>query len=284
MDIVKTISETRQLVSNARKAGKIIGFVPTMGALHVGHASLIDVAAAKCDFVVVSIFVNPTQFGPSEDLDKYPRTLDEDAKLCAEHGANLIFAPEVSEMYPDKIVSWIDVEQITDSLCGQFRPDHFRGVTTVCAKLFNIVLADYAFFGQKDAQQVAVIKRMVTDLNMPLEIIACPTIRDKDGRATSSRNKYLSESQRNDALLISKALFKCADSVKQGTYDTNELIAQMADILAKSPNIELQYIEIVDTENLRKIDKITDKALVAIAAFAGKTRLIDNILLDLNNL
>jgi len=284
MDIVKTISELRQHVTAARSQGKTIGFVPTMGALHIGHASLIKAACEKCDYVVVSIFVNPTQFGPSEDLEKYQRDLDADVKICTDCRADIIFAPTVAEMYPGELITWVDVEKITESLCGESRPGHFRGVTTVCAKLFNIVCPDYAFFGQKDAQQVTVIKRMVADLNMPLEIVTCPTVRDNDGLATSSRNKYLTEIQRKDALLISKSLLKCLQLVEKGNCDAALLKNEICKTMTISPDIKVQYVAIVDPETLQEIDSITDKALVAIAVNIGDTRLIDNILIDLNNL
>ena len=283
MKIVKTIADVRKYVSDARSEGKSVGFVPTMGAMHVGHASLIDVAVKKCDYVVVSIFVNPTQFGPTEDLEKYPRNLDADAALCKEHGADLIFAPEVNQMYPDQLITWVDVENITATLCGSFRPGHFRGVTTVCAKLFNIVGPDFAFFGQKDAQQVVVIRQMVADLNMPLEIVTCPIIRDADGLATSSRNKYLSESERKDALLLSKSLFMCRDLYQQGTKQANKLISAIRNVLSESENVKIQYIEIVNPQNLTPVEQIDDTGLVAIAAHVGSTRLIDNILLGLHD-
>jgi pantoate--beta-alanine ligase len=284
MDIITSISGTRELVFNARKQGKTIGFVPTMGALHPGHASLIDAAVKRCDYVVVSIFVNPTQFGPDEDFDKYPRDLRADSVLCETHGADLIFAPHVHEMYPERLNTWVDVENITDTLCGKFRSGHFRGVTTVCSKLFNIVMPDYAFFGQKDVQQVAVIRRMVADLNIPLEVVSCQTVRDPDGLATSSRNKYLTNEQRQDALLISRALFGCLEAVKQGTRDSEKLIVQMKNMLLSSDKVDIQYIEIVDPSDLTPIETIKESTVVAIAAFVGQTRLIDNILVDLRDL
>jgi len=191
MEIAKTIESVRSLVKAARSRGKKIGFVPTMGALHIGHISLIEAAVKTCDFVVVSIFVNPTQFGPGEDLEKYPRPIDADLEICRKGGVNVVFAPTAEQMYPAENLTWVDVEKLTEPLCGQSRPWHFRGVTTVCAKLFNIVAPDIAFFGQKDAQQAIVIKRMAADLNMPLEIVICPTIRQPDGLAVSSRNQYL---------------------------------------------------------------------------------------------
>lgn len=284
MDIVNKISEVRQRIRNARSEGKTIGLIPTMGALHIGHASLIKAAYDKCDYVVVSIFVNPTQFGPSEDYDKYPRDLNADALVCRQNGADIIFAPTVEEMYPEELISWVTVEKITNTLCGKSRPGHFKGVTTVCAKLFNIVCPDYAFFGQKDAQQAAVINRMVTDLNMPLEIVICPTVRDSDGLATSSRNKYLTKNQRTNALLISKSLLKCLQMVQNGVHETKTLKSEIRKTLEISPDIDIQYIAITDVETLEEFDIITENALVAIAVKIGTTRLIDNVLIDLNNL
>ncbi|MBN1456258.1 MAG: pantoate--beta-alanine ligase [Sedimentisphaerales bacterium] len=282
MDIVKTIDLLRSAVQKGRAEGKSIGFVPTMGALHKGHVSLIETAIKKCDVVVVSIFVNPTQFGPNEDLDKYPRDLEGDAKICEQAGADIIFAPDVNEMYPDKIITWVEVEGLTNNLCGKFRPGHFKGVTTVCAKLFNIVCPDTAFFGQKDVQQAIVIKRMVKDLNMPLEIKVCPTMREESGLAISSRNQYLSESEKKEAALIYAALGKCEGMVGEGVSDCSKLTDAMRGVLGKSPNINVEYISIVDIETLEDIDNITSKALVAMAVKIGATRLIDNIIVDTN--
>lgn len=281
MEVVKTIKEVRAAVSSARADGKRIGFVPTMGALHAGHVSLIDRAVADCDFVVVSIFVNPTQFGPNEDFDKYPRDLDVDAAICEKAGADVIFAPSASEMYPSQNSTWVDVEGITDHLCGASRAGHFRGVTTVCTKLFNIVCPDQAFFGQKDAQQAIVIKRMVADLNMPLEIVVCPTVRHEDGLALSSRNKYLSDAERKDALLISKALKACAKAIVCGENDAEKLVALMKSIISGGA-VNIEYLSIVDTRTLENVSEIEGQVLVAIAAKVGKTRLIDNIFVDLN--
>ncbi len=202
MEVAKTIESVRSLVETARSGGKIIGLVPTMGALHVGHISLIEAAVEKCGFVVVSIFVNPTQFVPGEDFEKYPRPLEADLEICKKAGTDVVFAPTPEQMYPAENVTWVSVEKLTESLCGQFRPGHFRGVTTVCTKLFNIVAPDIAYFGQKDAQQAIVIRRMAADLNMPFEIVICPTAREPNGLAISSRNKYLTERQKKDAANI----------------------------------------------------------------------------------
>jgi len=282
MEIAKTIESVRQLVKAGRSKGKNIGLVPTMGALHIGHISLIEAAVKKCDFVVVSIFVNPTQFGPGEDFEKYPRPLDADLKICRKAGVDVVFVPTQEQMYPSENLTWVNVEKLTESLCGQSRPIHFRGVTTVCAKLFNIVAPDIAFFGQKDAQQAIVIKRMVADLNMPLEIVICPTVRRPDGLAVSSRNKYLTEEQKKDATLIYRALQKCCEMIDAGTTDSEMIIAEMRKILSRAPSIEIEYVNIVDAESLQNLDEIAGKVLVAVAARIGPARLIDNILVDVS--
>jgi pantoate--beta-alanine ligase len=281
METAKTIKAVRELVDKARKDGKTIGFVPTMGALHEGHISLIDAAVRRCDYVVVSIFVNPTQFAPCEDFDEYPRDFAGDLSKCEQAGVDVVFAPTADQMYPQENLSWVNLEKITNNLCGLSRPAFFRGVATVCMKLFNIVRPDVAFFGQKDAQQAIVIKRMVRDLNMPLVIEVCPTVREKDGLALSSRNQYLTEQQRKDALLINKALKKCNEMVQSGQRDCVSLVAAMREILNRGTHVEIDYIKIVDTETVEDIEQIGLKALVAVAAKVGKTRLIDNIIIDL---
>ena len=282
MEIAKTIQSVRKLVKAARSEGKKIGFVPTMGALHIGHISLMEAAAKRTDFVVVSIFVNPTQFGPGEDFKKYPRPFDDDLEICRKHEVDVVFAPPPQEVYPTENLAWVNVEKLTEPLCGQFRPGHFRGVTTVCAKLFNIVAPDIGFFGQKDAQQAIVIKRMVADLNMPLEIVVCPTIRQPDGLAVSSRNQYLTDQQKKDATLIYKSLQKCQKMIESGVTETKEIIGQMRKILNQIPSAKIEYISIVDAETLENIDKIAGKVLAAVAVKVGSTRLIDNILVDMN--
>jgi pantoate--beta-alanine ligase len=279
MKVAKTIESVRHLVKAARIAGKKIGFVPTMGALHKGHISLIEAAKKKCDFVVVSIFVNPTQFGPGEDFAKYPRPIEADLKMCRKAGVDVVFAPTPREMYSDEILSSVIVEKLSKLLCGKFRPGHFRGVATVCAKLFNIVLPDVAYFGRKDAQQAIVIKRMVADLNMPLKIVVCPTVREKNGLAMSSRNQYLTPQQKKDAAYIYKSLQKCRQMIKQGVRDTKKITAEMRKVLKQIPSAEIQYISIVDAETLRNIDRVTGKVLAAVAVKVGSTRLIDNIFL-----
>ncbi len=282
MEAVKKIQTVRGLVNSARSKGKTIGFVPTMGALHVGHISLIESAIERCDFVVVSIFVNSTQFGPGEDFEKYPRPIEVDLEICRKAGVDVVFAPQPSEIYPCENLTWVNVEKLTDKLCGQSRAEHFRGVTTVCAKLFNIVAPDMAFFGQKDAQQAIVIKRMVADLNMPLEIIVCPTVRCKNGLAVSSRNQYLTAEQKKDAALIYKSLQKCQEQIESGIIESEQIIAQMREILEQVPAIKVEYTSIVDAETLQPVREIKCKVLVAVAAKIGDTRLIDNIMVDLS--
>ncbi len=283
MDIVNTVAEVRQKIKAARFAAKFIGLVPTMGALHAGHGSLITRAVTECDTVVVSIFVNPTQFGPGEDLDRYPRTLETDAKYCEKLGASLIFAPSPEAMYPQPQLAWVDVETLPEGLCGASRPGHFRGVTTVCAKLFNIVQPDFAYFGQKDAQQAVLIQRMVRDLNLPLEIRLCPIVREKDGLALSSRNRYLSQSERKKAVCLFQSLQRCRQLVEGGQRDVSVLRKAMAESFAL-PEVSIEYIEIVDPETLQEQSEIQDRSLVAVAARVGATRLIDNIEIDLSNL
>jgi pantoate--beta-alanine ligase len=280
MEVAKTIESVRRLLKAARSKSKIIGLVPTMGALHIGHISLIEAAVEKCDFVIVSIFVNPTQFGPGEDFKKYPRPLKADLKICRNAEVDVVFAPTPEQMYPAENLTWVNVEKLTEPLCGQFRPGHFRGVTTVCAKLFNIVAPDIAFFGQKDAQQAIVIRQMVADLNMPLEIVICPTIREPNGLAVSSRNQYLTEQQKKDAANIYKSLQRCRQMIDAGVKETTEIIAEMRKILQQVPSIEIEYVSIVDAETLQNVDKIAGKVLSAVAVRIGPARLIDNILMD----
>lgn len=280
MRVVHTISEVRQSVLGMKKQGAKVGLVPTMGALHAGHGSLIEAAMAECDFVVVTIFVNPTQFGPGEDLDKYPRTLNEDAAYCEKLGADLIFAPSAEEMYPESQLTWVEVEGLTGGLCGAKRPGHFRGVTTVCAKLFNIVQPDIAYFGQKDAQQAIIIQRMVRDLNMSLDIQVCPIIRESDGLAMSSRNKYLSLDERKRATCLYKALMLCRAQIDAGQHEAEVLTTCMSEIINQSGG-RIDYIEIIDAETLDPVAVIKGRVLIALAVFFGPTRLIDNLLIDL---
>jgi len=280
MDVAGSIEAVRSKVGAARRRGERIGLVPTMGALHAGHMSLIETARRSCEYVVVSIFVNPTQFGAGEDLAKYPRSLESDLAMCEESGVDVVFAPSVEEMYGSENLTWVTVEKLTGALCGRFRPGHFRGVTTVCAKLFNIVWADVAFFGQKDAQQAIVIKRMVSDLNMPLEIVVCPTVREASGLAVSSRNKYLGEHEREEAALIYESLRKCREMVESGVDEVKAIIEAMREVLGKSPDIKIEYVEIVDAESLERLERVRGRVLAAAAVRLGAARLIDNIVVD----
>ncbi|MCU0916620.1 MAG: pantoate--beta-alanine ligase [Planctomycetes bacterium] len=280
MQIAATITEIRALVSQARKAGRTVGFVPTMGALHAGHVALIQAAVEQCDFVVVSLFVNPTQFGPGEDFEKYPRPLDQDLALCRAHGADAVFAPGRTEMYPRQNLTWVSVEKVSEPLCGRFRPGHFRGVATVCTKLFSIVGPDLAFFGQKDAQQVAVIQRMVADLNLPLEIVVCPTVREPDGLALSSRNQYLSPQERKEATVIYRALCRAAGLIRAGETDVAKITEQMHEVLRQVPALRIEYASVADAESLAELRQARGRVLVAVAGRLGSTRLIDNVVVD----
>lgn len=279
INVVHTINEVREQVKEWRKQGFSIGFVPTMGYLHEGHQSLIKKAVEENDKVVVSVFVNPMQFAPTEDLESYPRDLEADAKLCDKTGAHLIFNPEPEEMYSQGFCSFVDMNGPTDELCGKSRPIHFRGVCTVVNKLFNIVMPDRAYFGQKDAQQLAVIKRMVADLNIPIEIIGCPIIREEDGLAKSSRNTYLNEEERKAALILSKTIFMGQELVKNGMKDAKKLIALMKENIEKEPLAKIDYVEVVDFNDISIKDEISDNTLVAMAVYIGKTRLIDNFII-----
>jgi pantoate--beta-alanine ligase len=279
MKIHTTIDSLRAESRAARVAGKRIGFVPTMGALHDGHLSLIRAAKSRCDLVVASIFVNPTQFGPNEDLAKYPRTFERDCQLLEKENADLLFAPTVEEMYPQDAVTWVTVEGLSEKLDGKSRPGHFRGVTTVVAKLFHIVDPDIAFFGQKDAAQVAIIRRMVRDMKFPVEIVACPIVREPDGLAMSSRNAYLDSSQRKAALVLSRALWEVERKYKSGERDTNTLIERGKQLIAKEPAARLDYLELVNADTLDPVAQATPGTMVAVAAYVGNTRLIDNLLL-----
>ncbi|MDY4079568.1 MAG: pantoate--beta-alanine ligase [Clostridium sp.] len=280
MNISGSISEVRQIVKEWRKEGLTVGLVPTMGYLHEGHKSLIDKAVKENDRVVVSVFVNPIQFGPTEDLASYPRDLERDAKLCEEAGANLIFHPEKEEMYFDDFSSFVEVQGVSKGLCGKSRPIHFRGVCTVVTKLFNIVKPDRAYFGQKDAQQLAVVKRMVRDLNMDIEIIGCPIIREEDGLAKSSRNTYLSPEERKAAVILSKSLKLGKEAIEAGERDSKKIIEIITNNINTEKLAKIDYVEIVDPLSIENIDKIEGSALVAIAVYIGKTRLIDNFIYE----
>lgn len=280
LKIVHTIREVREYVSQWKNEGLSVGFVPTMGYLHEGHQSLIKKSVEENDRTVVSIFVNPMQFAPTEDLESYPRDLNADAQVCEKTGADLIFNPEPEEMYKDGFCSFVDMIGPTAELCGNSRPIHFRGVCTVVSKLFNIVMPDKAYFGQKDAQQLAVIKRMVTDLNIPVEIIGCPIIREADGLAKSSRNTYLNEEERKAALILSKTVFMGQELIKGGLRNSKELIALMKKNIESEPLAKIDYVEVVDFDDISIKDTISDNTLIAMAVYIGKTRLIDNFIVE----
>jgi pantoate--beta-alanine ligase len=279
MKICKTIEEMRSASRDARREGKRFGFVPTMGALHEGHLSLVRAAKAKSDVVAVSIFVNPLQFGPTEDLAKYPRSFERDRELLEKEVVDILFAPHPEEMYPQGGVTYVTVEGLSEKLCGRSRPAHFRGVTTVVAKLFHIVEPDLAFFGQKDAAQATIIRRMVRDLNLPVEIVVCPIVREPGGLAMSSRNVYLSPEERKAALVLSRSLTETKDRFDQGERNARKLIAAGKQVMAQESRVRLDYFEMVDPDTLDPVLEVTRSALVAIAALVGNTRLIDNILL-----
>jgi pantoate--beta-alanine ligase len=265
-----------------RRADKRLGFVPTMGALHEGHLSLVRAARASSDAVAASIFVNPTQFGPNEDLAKYPRSFERDCELLQREGVKLLFAPSVEEMYPAGGVTWVTVEGLSDKLDGRSRPGHFRGVTTVVAKLFHIVEPDASFFGQKDAAQVAIIRRMVRDLHLPLEIVTCPIVREADGLAMSSRNAYLDPEQRKRALVLHRSLMRVQRLAEAGEREVSKLLAAGREEFVKESSVRLDYFEIVDPDKLDLVEDISAGALVAVAAYVGSTRLIDNIVFGKN--
>ncbi len=278
MKVIKKIDELKDVLKDFKSEGKSIGLVPTMGFLHKGHASLIKKAVSENDIVVVSDFVNPIQFGPNEDLEAYPRDINADSKLCEDLGADFIFNPEPSEMYHDK-KAFVDIEVLSDNLCGARRAGHFRGVCTVCTKLFNIVGPNRAYFGQKDAQQLAIIKKLVFDLNIPVEIVACPIVREDDGLAMSSRNTYLSTDERKAALCLSKAIFEGEKMANNGA-SVKEVLEKMKEIISSEKLAKIDYISAVDLETIEDVDNFDKDSLVAIAVFIGKTRLIDNFIYE----
>ena len=279
MLIYGQIKQVREAVKEWKKEGKSVGFVPTMGYLHEGHKSLIDAARRENDKVVVSIFVNPMQFGPTEDLATYPRDLDHDAALCESVGVDLIFHPEAEEMYEKDFCSFVDMTGLTEGLCGKTRPIHFRGVCTVVNKLFNIVTPDHAYFGQKDGQQLAVIKRMVRDLNMDIEIVGCPIVREEDGLAKSSRNTYLSPEERKAALILSKTVALGKELAKT-EKDANKVVEAMKKNIETEPLAKIDYVEAVDALSMAPVEKLEGTCMLAMAVYIGKTRLIDNTLIN----
>ena len=279
MKIVGTVKEVREQVKEWKKQGLSVGFVPTMGYLHEGHKSLMDAARKGNDKVVVSIFVNPMQFGPTEDLATYPRDLDHDAALCESAGVDLIFHPEAEEMYEKDFCSFVDMTGLTEGLCGKTRPIHFRGLCTVGNKLFNIVTPDHAYSGQKDGQQLAVIKRMVRDLNMDIEIVGCPIIREEDGLAKSSRNTYLSSEERKAALILSKTVALGKEFAKT-EKDANKVVEAMKKNIETEPLAKIDYVEAVDALSMAPVEKLEGTCMLAMAVYIGKTRLIDNTLIN----
>ena len=280
MKVVKTIAEVREQVKAWKAEGLRVGLVPTMGFLHEGHQSLIIKAVEENDRVVVSDFVNPTQFGPKEDLASYPRDIERDAKLCEEAGADLIFHPEPAEMYAPDYCTFVDMDGLTKGLCGKTRPTHFRGVCSVVAKLFNIVAPDSAYFGQKDAQQLAVIRRMVRDLNFDIRIVACPIIREEDGLAKSSRNTYLNTEERAAAVVLSRALNQGKALIESGEQSAAKVKDVIMEELCKEPLARVDYVEVVDADSIEPIKELKGNVLVAIAVYIGKTRLIDNFIVE----
>jgi pantoate--beta-alanine ligase len=279
MLIFKTIAEAQSACAQLRGEGRILGLVPTLGALHEGHLSLVRAAKAECDIAAVSIFVNPTQFGPNEDFSKYPRTFEQDCALLEREGVDLIFAPTVEDMYPAGASTFVLVEGVSERLDGASRPGHFRGVTTVVSKLFHILCPHKAFFGQKDAAQVAVLRKMVRDLNFPLHLVVCPIVREPDGLAMSSRNRYLSEKERQQALVLQRALGEVEKRAAAGEAKSSALIEAARSVFASEPDVRIDYVAIVDPDTLVDVSHVRSGALVAVAAFVGATRLIDNALI-----
>lgn len=277
VEIARDIASTRAAIIAARQAGRTIGLVPTMGALHQGHISLVEAAKRDGTYVVVSIFVNPTQFGPNEDFARYPRDEAGDVRKCEQAGVDLVFVPPVEQMYPPDAVTTVHVAKLTDTLCGPCRPGHFDGVATVVAKLFDIVQPDRAYFGQKDAQQLAVIRRMTRDLNLPIEIVGCPTVREPDGLALSSRNAMLSADERRRAPALHRALCDARDRIASGERDAQQLTNHMARIIGEARPAQIDYISIVDPDTMQLVERIDGPVLIALAVRIGHTRLIDNL-------
>lgn len=284
MNIIDTIRDMQSLSNTQKRSGRRVGVVPTMGFLHEGHLSLIDMAKKHSDFVIVTIFVNPTQFGPNEDFDQYPRNFENDSKLCEQRGVDTIFAPNVKEMYPEKQTTWVVEEKLSQGLCGKSRPGHFKGVTSVVTKLFNATLPDVAVFGQKDAQQAAVLKKMTLDLNFPIEIIVAPLVREADGLAMSSRNKYLTDDERKRALVISRTLKETKEQLESGSISSaspNEIAAKITDQITQAGG-KVDYVEIVDNATLDPVTDFSGETLIAVAAYFGKARLLDNVVIKIN--
>jgi len=281
MEQFTKISEIRKALETVRRQGKTIGFVPTMGYLHEGHLSLVRESLRKTDYTVVSIFVNPTQFGPAEDFNRYPRDLSRDAQVLKKEGVDILFIPDTQEMYPEGYKTFVEVKDLQNLLCGKSRPGHFRGVCTVVLKLFNIIQPNVAFFGQKDAQQAVIIKKMIRDLNLDISIEVLPIIREHDGLALSSRNSYLSPEQRKAALVLYKSLKEAEKMIAEGERSAGNIIERMCKIINSEPRANIDYVEIVDLENLNPVVEIENEALIALAVFIGNVRLIDNIIVNI---
>lgn len=281
MEITGSIDEVRKQVKEWRRQGLTVGLVPTMGYLHEGHKSLIDRAVAENDRVVVSDFVNPIQFGANEDLATYPRDIEADKRLCEKAGADLIFHPDASEMYAPDFSTYVETQKVSEGLCGRTRPTHFRGVCTVVCKLFHIVMPDRAYFGQKDAQQLAVIRRMVRDLDMDIQIIGCPIIREADGLAKSSRNTYLNKEERQAALVLSKAVFLGERMMKSGERDADTILTAMRSLIEKEPLARIDYVEMVNADSIELLARAEGRVLTAMAVYIGTTRLIDNFIMEM---
>lgn len=280
MEITGAIEEVRKRVKEWRRQGLSVGLVPTMGYLHEGHKSLIERAVAENDRVVVSDFVNPIQFGVNEDLATYPRDIEADKRLCEQAGADLIFHPEAAEMYAPDFSTYVEMQKVSEGLCGKTRPTHFRGVCTVVCKLFHIVMPDRAYFGQKDAQQLAVIRRMVRDLDLDIQIVGCPIIREEDGLAKSSRNTYLSREERKAALVLSRAVFLGEDLMKKGERDADTILAAMRSLIGEEPLAKIDYVEMVDADSIEPLARARGRVLTAMAVYIGTTRLIDNFIME----
>ncbi len=280
MEIFSKIDDLKKKLREEREKGRSIGFVPTMGYLHEGHLSLVRQSVRDNDVTVVSIFVNPIQFGPGEDFNRYPRDIERDKKLLEKEGVNYLFFPTNEEMYPSDFKTFVEVAELGKKLCGKSRPGHFRGVTTVVLKLFNIVQPDKAYFGQKDAQQAIIIKKMVKDLNLDLDIVVMPIVREEDGLAMSSRNVYLNDDERKNATVLYRSLKEAENMIKMGERNAEKIVNRMREVIMSYPKAVIDYIEIVDTEELNPVNPIKGKVLIALAVYIGKARLIDNIILE----
>jgi pantoate--beta-alanine ligase len=278
VSLIHTIQELRGRLYPRRHRGAVSGLVPTMGSLHAGHGRLMEMARQDCSNVVVSIFVNPIQFNRPDDYERYPRTIETDLRFCDERGVDVVFAPPAEEMYPEPVLTFVEVERVAEHLCGKFRPGHFRGVATVVAKLLNIVQPDRAYFGEKDAQQLAVIRRMVRDLNLPVEIVPAPTVREPDGLALSSRNQHLNPEERRAAPVLYQALSEARRTIEDGATDPEHVKQAASAVLAQEPLVRIEYLEVVDPEEMQPVDQIAGPVRVAVAAWLGTTRLIDNVM------